>query len=164
MCVFFPSFMLPKGGSLLSPLCPSVWYLVRQITDNRWQWGEGQNPRTIILPCLFISYLPKLLSVWAISCKEQKGLKWNLVYRYMSVRGSAVHNNHTQTLNHLYFHNECLSGPYLVMYTRDWNKTCYIQRCCTSGVGLQVLPFIDNSVLGSIFSFRAIFLSFYGVP
>ena len=60
-----------------SPLCPSVcpsiclsgtfsgkklenscWHLNETWFIDRWQWGEGQNPRTIILPCIFIELLP----------------------------------------------------------------------------------------------------------
>jgi len=51
---------------------------------------------------------------------------------------------------------------YLLFHKRLFYLSCL--AWCTSGVGLQVLPFIDNSVLGSIFSFPAIFLSFHGVP
>jgi len=48
--------------------------------------GEGQNQRTIILPCIFIELSPlnqfsQLLPVWAIPWKVQKVLKSNLVYR-----------------------------------------------------------------------------------
>ena len=87
LCVFsFHVLCSPKGEAYSRRFVrPSVWYLVRQITDNRWQWREG---RTIILPCLFTEV--------------------------------SLHN-------HLFFHNECLSGPYLVKYKWDWNET-YIQR------------------------------------
>jgi len=40
-----------------------------------------------------------VLPVRAISCKIQKRLKWNLVYKYMAVRGMAVNKNHNFTLN-----------------------------------------------------------------
>ena len=49
-------------------------------------------------------------------------------------------------------HNGCLSGPnYRGKYKRDGNETWlievvfFVMSWCTSGVGLQVLPFIDNS-------------------
>ena len=54
-----------------------TWYIYR------WQWGEGQNPITIILPCIFIELSPHnhFVACRAISRKVQKGLQWNLVYR-----------------------------------------------------------------------------------
>jgi len=45
----------------------------------------------------------------------------------MAVRESAVHKNHTIyiywviSLNHLFFDNDCLSGPYLGKHNTDWN-------------------------------------------
>ena len=82
--------------------------------------------------------------------------------------------------NHLFLHNGCLSWLYLGKYKLD---RCYESKCkrqrtiilsyilnmslvfikdcflchvswCTSGVGLQVLPFIDNRHLGIIPRFQ----------
>ena len=64
-------FMLPKGGSIQLPLCPSVCpvpclttlkllqafksnLVYRQIAMR----GRAQNPKTIIIPCIFIELSP----------------------------------------------------------------------------------------------------------
>jgi len=52
----------------------------------------------------------------------------------MAVRDMAVQNNHNPTLLFTVFlpftiysfHNECLSGPYLGKYKRDWNEIWFI--------------------------------------
>jgi len=58
----------------------------------------------------------------------------------MAVRDMAVQNNHNPTLLFTVFlpftiysfHNECLSGPYLGKYKRDWNDRCQWEKVqCT---------------------------------
>jgi len=52
----------------------------------------------------------------------------------MAGRERGVHNKLNPTckfielspLNHFFFRNGCLSGPYLGMYKRDWNETWFI--------------------------------------
>ena len=63
----------------------------------------------------------------------------------MLMKGSTENKNHNPML-----HFTLIISPYffpqkVVFFVMSW---------CTSGVGLQVLPFIDNSHLGSILRFQ----------
>ena len=93
LCIFYYLLSyLPI--TIFHKCCLSGPYLERYKRDwnetwfiERWQWEEGQNPRTIILPCIFIELSPlNLVFVIMDVCpghilKVQKGLKWNLVHR-----------------------------------------------------------------------------------
>ena len=74
------------------------------------------------------------MPVRAISCKVQKGLKWNLDrWRWEEgqyTRTIILPNIFTELspLKHSLFHNGWLSEPYLGKYTRDSNETWFIDR------------------------------------
>ena len=145
--MFGTSFVCsPKGEAYIRCFVRlSFLYLVRRIIlklllafkskfIDRWQWGEGQNPITIILPCILLSYLRLTvfhngcLSVRAISLNELKRLKWNFVYRYELMRGSTEDNNHNPILHFIwaislnYFHKRWFSLSYLgVQVVFDYN-------------------------------------------
>ena len=79
--------------------------------------------------------------ILVISWKVLKGLKLNFIHTLMLMKGSTEDKNHTPIL-----HFTWIISPYnffimVVFFVMSW---------CTSDVGLQVLPFIDNSHLWNI--------------
>ena len=64
---------------------------------------------------------------------------------YIDVIESTEDKNHNPIL-----HFTCVISPYFFPYTVVY----FVMSWCTSGIGLQVLPFIDNSHLGSILHFQ----------
>ena len=144
------SYYAPQRGKhIVAALSvrPFIWCIVPQITlkllwwhlnktwyIDRWQWGEGQNPRTIILPCIFTELSPLNLlvlywmPVWALSLKVHMELKWNLVYRW---QWEEVHSTRTiilpciltelSPLKHLLFIMVACSGHILESTKKDWN-------------------------------------------
>ena len=80
--------------------------------------------------------------VQAISWKVQNGLKLILVHTYMLMRGSAGDN--TIILSYILLELSVLNSFHkkVIFFVMSW---------CTSSVyNLQLMPFLDNRLLGSI--------------
>jgi len=62
---------------------------------------------------------------------------------YILCKREEVQKTRTITLSYI-----LLELSLLIYFHKRW--VFFVMSCCTSGVGFQVLPFIDNSHLGSI--------------
>ena len=95
---------------------------------GRWQFEEGQCTRTIILSCILHSYLPITINCFHNGCLSGPYLvkykrDWNetwFIDRWQWEEGQwtinpTVYITELSPHNH-FFHNGCLSLPYLVKY------------------------------------------------
>ena len=139
---------------------PYLWKYKRAWSEtwclDTWQWEEGKCTRTIILPCILLSYLPLTIFFIMVAypghiLESTKGIE--IKHTLMLMRGNTEDKNNNPVLHFTWIN-------YLSLSFFIKNVVLFVISWCTSSVGLQVLPFIDNCHLGSILCFQRFSLLF----